>query len=83
MAILQVRNVPDDLYTRIQEMAATERRSLNAEVIVLLETAVKGSTGAGESVGAILDRMKTRREAIKLPGDWPGSLDMLREDRAR
>jgi plasmid stability protein len=30
MAILHVRNVPDDLYRQLQQRAATERRSLRA-----------------------------------------------------
>ena len=37
MAILHVRNVPDDLYERLKKRAAAERRSLSAEVIALLE----------------------------------------------
>jgi plasmid stability protein len=83
MATLQVRNVPDDLFRRLQELAAAERRSLNAEVIVLLESAVNGGRSAREPVASILDRLKARRDAIKLPRDWPGSLKMLREDRSR
>lgn len=83
MATLQVRNVPDDLFRRLQELAAAERRSLNAEVIVLLESAVNGGQTAREPVSSILGRLKARRDAIKLPRSWPGSLGMLREDRSR
>jgi plasmid stability protein len=38
MAILHVRNVPDDLYERLKKRAAAERRSLSAEVIALLDS---------------------------------------------
>jgi plasmid stability protein len=83
MATLQVRNVPDDLYRRLQELASEERRSLGAEVIVLLESAVRAGQAAREPVADILARLKARRNAIKLPRNWPGSLELLREDRAR
>ena len=33
--------IPRDLYKRIKALATAERRSINAEVIVLLEIAVK------------------------------------------
>jgi plasmid stability protein len=40
MAILHIRSVPDDLYARLRARAQTERRSLSAEVLLLLERAV-------------------------------------------
>jgi plasmid stability protein len=45
MAILHVRNVPDDLYERLKERAATEHRSLSAEVIALLERELPATPG--------------------------------------
>ena len=37
MATLTLKQVPDDLYRRLKERAATHRRSLNNEAIVCLE----------------------------------------------
>lgn len=37
MAILNIKNFPDELYERLKERAAEERRSVSQEVIVLLE----------------------------------------------
>jgi len=36
-----------------------------------------------DSMSAILERIRTRRESIRLPADWPGTLKLLREDRRR
>jgi plasmid stability protein len=40
MAILNIKNFPDDLYDRLKDKAAEERRSVSQEVIVLLEDAL-------------------------------------------
>ncbi|MGH8566113.1 MAG: FitA-like ribbon-helix-helix domain-containing protein [Gammaproteobacteria bacterium] len=37
MAILVLRNVPDDLYQRLKEAAAAHHRSMNQEAIVVLK----------------------------------------------
>jgi hypothetical protein len=39
MKQLQVR-LPDELHTALKALAETDRRSLNAEIVVLLEQAV-------------------------------------------
>lgn len=40
MAILYIRNVPDELERRLRELAALDRRSVTSEALVLLERAV-------------------------------------------
>lgn len=35
---LRLKNIPDELYRRLKESAASNRRSLNSEVIVRLES---------------------------------------------
>ncbi len=37
MANLTVRNIPDDVYERLKQRAAANRRSLNQEIVLLLE----------------------------------------------
>lgn len=43
MATLTIKNLPDDLYRNIKQRASQRRRSINSEVIVCLESVVKGS----------------------------------------
>jgi len=37
MAALTIRNIPDDLYQDLKEHAAKHQRSLNKEVVMMLE----------------------------------------------
>jgi plasmid stability protein len=46
MATLTIRNLPDRAMERLRERAAAERRSLNNEIVVLLEQAVEPSPSA-------------------------------------
>ena len=39
MATMTIKNIPDDLYEELKQRAATNRRSINNEVIMLLERA--------------------------------------------
>jgi len=62
MATLNVKNMPDDLYEQVRQLARRDRRSLSQEVIVLL----------GRSLGevperSILDLQGLGRDA------WAGS----------
>jgi len=41
MPTLHIRNVPDDLYERLQSLAQAKHRSLSAEVIRLLSQALE------------------------------------------
>ena len=37
MPALTIKNIPDDLYTRLKEAAQTHRRSLNSEILYCVE----------------------------------------------
>jgi plasmid stability protein len=79
---LHVRNVPEDLYRRIAERAASERRSLAAEVIELLEMALQERERAMAQAD-LLARIRRRRSSrLPLIGA-PESVALLREDRER
>ena len=41
MPTLTIKNIPDDLYEALKRQAERHRRSLNSEVIVCLERAVR------------------------------------------
>lgn len=80
MPILHVRNVPEELHTRLKERADAQRRSLSAEVITLLEWAVEATEGAAASRLASI-----RQRRFFEPGavGAPDSTAVLREDRGR
>lgn len=41
MATITIKNIPDDLYADLKRVAATNRRSINSEIIVSIEQAVR------------------------------------------
>lgn len=59
MRTLTIKNIPDDLYDLLKRQAGLNRRSLNSEVIMLIEQAV-GSPRY--SVEAALQRARKLRE---------------------
>ncbi|MBN3924515.1 Arc family DNA-binding protein [Nostoc sp. NMS4] len=88
MATLYVRNLPDDLYTKLQELAASEHRSINAQVITLLEQALKTEAQLTEderrkNVPKLLEEIRLRRESRQTDVEWPDSTALIREDRDR
>ena len=41
MPTITIKNIPEDLYERLKEAARLHRRSINSEVIVCIEKAVR------------------------------------------
>lgn len=80
MPILHVRNVPDGLYAQLQRRADAQRRSLSAEVITLLDWALKENERAST---AALASIRSRRTYDPAAAGAPDSTTLLREDRAR
>jgi len=77
MSILHVRNIPDELYARIQRRAEAQGRSITAEVIGLLWQAIEeAETDQAEVLSGI------RRRRFFAAGA-PDSTTLLREDRRR
>jgi len=81
MALLQVRDFPQDLYERIGQAAATDRRSVAQETVVLLRDALN----LPESNTA--RRRRAVAEAIRMAqATPPNDLDpvaLIRQDRSR
>ncbi len=76
MAVLTIRDVPDDLYAILKQLAVRNRRSLQQEAIVQLEQA---RCRAGESP---LDRARVIRQ--QLAGRELGdTVEEIRQDRER
>ena len=80
MPILHVRNVPETLYTDLQRRAETQRRSLSAEVITLLEWALAEAERTSELT---LTSIRRRRSFDPVAAGAPNSTDLLRHDRER
>ena len=81
VATLHVRNVPDELYERIRRRAAAEKRSLGAEVVWLLEQALRRQP---DDSAALFDRIdRSRTWLAETQGEFPSSVDLIREDRER
>ncbi|HZQ08551.1 MAG TPA: hypothetical protein VFD70_18360 [Anaerolineae bacterium] len=82
MAILHVRNVPDKIYADIQTLAAERNRSVSAEVITLLQEALRQEQ-LRRKQAALLADIRRRRYVYPKQKRVPDSVTLLREDRAR
>jgi len=80
MPDLYVRNVPDELYERIQKRAQAEGTSVAAEVISMLEQFLEG---ANQSQTELLAGIRRRRFFKPGEAGAPDSSALLREDRRR
>lgn len=88
MATLNLLHIPDDLYERLQELAQSEHRSIDDQVITILQNALEIKTQQTEeerrkNVLQLLEESRLRRENLPKDIEWPDSTAMLREDRDR
>jgi plasmid stability protein len=79
VATLYVRDVPDKLYKRLRARARRNGRSLNAEVLELIDEAVLRELTSDE----ITDRLAELAAEIDLPPDAPRPEDVIRQERDR
>ena len=80
MPTLHVRNIPDMLHARIQQLAQTEHCSLSTEVITLLDHAVTERENR-LSQRQVLESIRKRRSGCGRCRT--STLNMLQEDRGR
>ncbi len=78
MPILHVRNVPEMLYVDLRRRAESQRRSLSAEIITLLEWAVAEAERTSEMT---LTSIRQRRSYDPAAAGAPDSTTLLRQDR--
>lgn len=81
MALLQVRNFPEDKYAIISRLAKEERRSIAQQTVLLIEKGLTGTESPSERRQRAIDRTMTRAipEGMK-------NIDfaaLIREDRER
>lgn len=63
MATMTIKNIPDELYEKLKLVAATNRRSLNNEVIVIIEKAIKKEI---EPIDDGIERVRMLREKLDI-----------------
>jgi plasmid stability protein len=82
MATLYVENVPEELYESLRERARSNRRSISAETILLLERVLPTATELRHrsAIYRRIQRLSSRPGAVA-PG--PSTEQLLREDRDR
>ena len=81
MPLLQVRDIPEDLYERLSRVAEADNRSIAQETIVLLKKAL----GYTEERAARRKRLLAEIQANKMTNvdQFPDPAELLREDRER
>jgi len=88
MAILNLLNIPDDLYQRLQELAKAEHRSIDAQVIAILQNTLETKIQQTEderrkNVLKLLEESSRRRRLNPTDFGLPDSTELIREDRDR
>ena len=81
MPSLQVRDLPHDVYVRLQERAGAEHRSIAQETVVLLRIALGLSESKKAERRAFIER--ARRREPQAADTLPSSGQLIREDRER
>lgn len=82
MATLYVENVPEDLYESLRTRARSNRRSISAETLSLLEQLLPTATEVRRRAAFYqrIQRLRSRKTTT-IPG--PSAEEVLREDRER
>lgn len=82
MSALTIKNIPDPLLSRLRTLADHDGRSLNREVIHLLEAAVVHRTTTGG--GGTLAELAAQQAAAwrNLEGRWESELSVREEGRS-
>ncbi|HPO16946.1 MAG TPA: DNA-binding protein [Candidatus Hydrogenedentes bacterium] len=66
MKTLSIKNVPDELYLRLQAQAQQNHRSVNREVVAMLDTAIRVKEKP-EDKKAVLEEMRLLRARVSGP----------------
>ena len=82
MARLYVENVPEELYESLRTRARSNRRSISAETLSLLEQVLPTATEVRRRAAFYqrIQRLRLRKTTTR-PG--PSAEELLREDRER
>lgn len=78
---MTVRNVSDGVYERISALAERERRSLNAQVLAMLDEALATGGAHPSSVAMLLAEAERIRKKVRQRKGAPSSVEILRQSR--
>ncbi|HOS42297.1 MAG TPA: Arc family DNA-binding protein [Armatimonadota bacterium] len=81
MASITIRDIPDELFERFKELAREQRRSINAEVIAVMEQAVRHLDLREQRLRALEEIARIRES--QQPTKEADTLKILREGRRR
>lgn len=81
MPLLQVQDMPEDLYEKLSQIAEQENRSITQETIVLLKKASNYKESRIARRKRILRGI--RSDIIVDSSKFPDPADLIREDRER
>lgn len=80
MPSLQVRDLPNDIYTQLNYLAEKEHRSLAQETIVLLKEGIFTKLGNKDRRRELLENA----DHLNIDGpSFPDPVELVREDRDR
>ncbi len=80
MPILQVRDVPDSIYQRLNQQAQKEHRSLSQQAIVELARALNISPSAKDRRAQVVEKIHLLHRNVSFqPQKEP--VELIREDR--
>jgi plasmid stability protein len=83
MATLYVENVPDELYEALRSRAKQNRKSIAGEVISLLEDTLPTAAQLKKRKKFLDYVLQLKKNSPQMPGPFPSSEEMIREDRER
>ena len=81
MPLLQVRNIPTDLYEILSRVAQKENRSIAQETIVLLRSALDQKEERTVKRKKIIEEIEEMN--IDCENNFPNPVLLIREDRER
>lgn len=81
MPLLQVRDIPEDLYERLAKTAKGENRSIAQETIYLLKNALNQKEERAVQRIKVLEEIKAIN--LNTPNTFPDPALLIREDRDR
>lgn len=81
MPLLQVRDIPEDLYEKLSLIAKAENRSIAQETIVLLRRALELTKERKTKRKQVLDEIADLN--MINTNNFPGPEELIREDRDR
>lgn len=79
-------DLPDRLYTRLEQLAKAKNTSIDAQIVTILEKALpilQAEEQQRQKFLQLLEESRRRREQLPQDIEWPDSTAMIREDRDR